>query len=76
MFKGGRDLCEVAAGADSMLDRGEGERRVTMEKIVGLCKRRGFVFPSSEIYGGQGGVWDYGPMGIALKNNKIGRAHV
>ncbi|WP_041610042.1 glycine--tRNA ligase [Treponema paraluiscuniculi] len=40
-----------------------------MEKIVGLCKRRGFVFPSSEIYGGQGGVWDYGPMGIALKNN-------
>lgn len=39
MFKGGRDLCEVAAGADSMLDRGEGERRVTMEKIVGLCKR-------------------------------------
>jgi len=40
-----------------------------MEKIVSLCKRRGFVFPSSEIYGGVGGVWDFGPMGVLLKNN-------
>ena len=38
-----------------------------MEKIVSLCKRRGFVFQSSEIYGGFNGFWDYGPYGIALK---------
>jgi hypothetical protein len=41
----------------------------TMEDIVSLCKRRGFVFQSSEIYGGQNGAWDYGPNGIELKNN-------
>ncbi len=41
---------------------------VTMEKIVSLAKRRGFVFQSSEIYGGQAGAWDYGPMGVELKN--------
>ncbi|MCL1927989.1 MAG: glycine--tRNA ligase [Treponema sp.] len=40
----------------------------TMEKITSLAKRRGFVFQSSEIYGGQNGAWDYGPMGIELKN--------
>ena len=40
-----------------------------MKKIVSLCKRRGFVFPSSEIYGGIGGFWDFGPLGVALKNN-------
>lgn len=40
-----------------------------METIVSLCKRRGFVFPSSEIYGGLGGFWDYGPLGVELKNN-------
>lgn len=40
-----------------------------MEKIVSLCKRRGFVFPASEIYGGIAGFWDYGPMGIELVNN-------
>ena len=43
-------------------------REVTMEKIVSLAKRRGFVFQSSEIYGGQAGAWDYGPMGVELKN--------
>ncbi|MDR1786324.1 MAG: glycine--tRNA ligase [Spirochaetaceae bacterium] len=42
---------------------------ITMEKIVSLCKRRGFVFQSSEVYGGQAGAWDYGPIGIELKNN-------
>jgi glycyl-tRNA synthetase len=41
----------------------------TMDKIVSLCKRRGFIFPSSEIYGGIGSCWDYGPMGVELKNN-------
>ena len=40
-----------------------------MEKVVSLAKRRGFVFPGSEIYGGMSGTWDYGPMGVALKNN-------
>lgn len=42
---------------------------VTMEKIVSLCKRRGFIFQGSEIYGGMSGMWDYGPLGVALKNN-------
>jgi glycyl-tRNA synthetase len=40
-----------------------------MERIVSLCKRRGFIFQSSEIYGGLNGVWDYGPLGVELKNN-------
>jgi glycyl-tRNA synthetase len=40
-----------------------------MEKLVSLCKRRGFVFQSSEIYGGLGSVWDYGPLGAELKRN-------
>ncbi|MGE5138607.1 MAG: aminoacyl--tRNA ligase-related protein, partial [Rudaea sp.] len=40
-----------------------------METIVSLCKRRGFVFQGSEIYGGIGGFWDYGPLGTELKNN-------
>ncbi len=40
-----------------------------MEKLVSLCKRRGFVFQSSEIYGGVGSVWDYGPLGVELKRN-------
>ena len=41
----------------------------TMEALVSLCKRRGFVFPASEIYGGINGFWDYGPLGTALKNH-------
>ncbi|MBK7142171.1 MAG: glycine--tRNA ligase [bacterium] len=41
----------------------------TMDKIVSLCKRRGYVFPSSEIYGGLGSCWDYGPLGAELKRN-------
>jgi glycyl-tRNA synthetase len=40
-----------------------------MDKLVSLCKRRGLVFQSSEIYGGTGSVWDYGPLGVELKNN-------
>ena len=40
-----------------------------MDKIVSLCKRRGFVFPSSEIYGGFGSCYDYGPLGVEMKNN-------
>jgi len=40
-----------------------------MDKLVSLCKRRGFIFQSSEIYGGAGSVWDYGPLGVELKRN-------
>jgi len=40
-----------------------------MERLVSLCKRRGFIFQSSEIYGGINGFWDYGPLGVELKNN-------
>jgi glycyl-tRNA synthetase len=40
-----------------------------MDKIVSLCKRRGFIYPASEIYGGINGFWDYGPLGVLLKNN-------
>lgn len=42
---------------------------ISMEKIVSLCKRRGFIFQGSEIYGGLAGTYDYGPLGVALKNN-------
>ena len=41
----------------------------TMDKIVALCKNRGFVFPGSDIYGGLANAWDYGPLGVELKNN-------
>lgn len=41
----------------------------TMEKIVSLAKRRGFIYPGSDIYGGLAGTWDYGPLGVELKNN-------
>ena len=40
-----------------------------MEKLVSLCKRRGFIYPGSEIYGGLANSWDYGPLGVELKNN-------
>jgi len=40
-----------------------------MDKIVSLCKRRGFIFPSSEIYGGLANTWDFGPLGVEMKNN-------
>jgi glycyl-tRNA synthetase len=45
------------------------ENSATMEAIVSLCKRRGFVYQGSEIYGGLAGTWDYGPLGVALKKN-------
>ncbi|MBI2436755.1 MAG: glycine--tRNA ligase, partial [Candidatus Magasanikbacteria bacterium] len=41
----------------------------SLDKIVSLSKRRGFVFPGSEIYGGLANSWDYGPLGVELKNN-------
>ena len=43
--------------------------QLTMDKLVALCKGRGFIFPGSEIYGGLANTWDYGPLGVELKNN-------
>jgi len=45
------------------------ESTVDLDTIVSLCKRRGFIFQSSEIYGGLQGAWDYGPLGVEMKNN-------
>ena len=45
------------------------EYGASMERVVSLCKRRGFVYPSSEIYGGLSATWDYGPLGVELKRN-------
>ena len=42
---------------------------ITMEKLIGYCKEKGFIFPGSEIYGGMANTWDYGPLGVELKNN-------
>jgi glycyl-tRNA synthetase len=42
---------------------------VSMDELVALCKRRGFIFPASEIYQGINGFWDFGPLGVELKNN-------
>ena len=47
----------------------EPEKPVDMETLVSLCKRRGIIFPGSEIYGGLGSTWDYGPVGVELKRN-------
>ena len=46
--------------------------QVTMEKIVNMCKTQGFVYQGSEIYGGLANTWDYGPLGVELKNKKLG----
>ncbi len=45
------------------------KRAVTQEKLVALCKNRGFIFPGSEIYGGLANTWDFGPLGVEFKNN-------
>ena len=51
-------------------DRVTTQRRLEhMDELVSLCARRGFIFQSSEIYGGINGFWDYGPLGVELKNN-------
>ena len=47
----------------------EKKNELTMDKLVALCKKDGFIFQGSEIYGGMGNTWDYGPAGIELKNN-------
>ena len=45
------------------------DRAVTMEKIIALCKNRGYIYPGSEIYGGLANTWDFGPLGVEFKNN-------
>src|SRR5690349_11849444 len=51
------------------LQMSQSVRASSMDKIVALAKRRGFVFPGSDIYGGLANTWDYGPLGVELKNN-------
>src|SRR5689334_9459677 len=55
-----------APAAGSEPPAGAGDR---MRDLISLCKRRGFLFPSSELYGGLNACWDYGPLGVELKNN-------
>ena len=43
--------------------------KTSLEKVVALCKSRGIIFPGSEIYGGLANTWDYGPLGVEIKNN-------
>jgi glycyl-tRNA synthetase len=57
------------SGRQSRKGRSMAKSVDVMEKIVALCRRRGFIFGSSEIYGGIGGFWDYGPLGVELKRN-------
>src|SRR6202045_3576435 len=61
--KGGREVLPPPPPA------GEGKGGGVMENLVSLAKRRGFFFQSSEIYGGIQGVMDFGPLGVALRNN-------
>lgn len=56
----------MAIDKTNMPDR---DRAVTMEKVIALCKNRGYIFPGSEIYGGLANTWDYGPLGVEFKNN-------
>src|SRR6059036_788111 len=59
----------IAGSVDNLRPVAERTEPVTMDKIVSLCRRRGFVFPSSEIYGGLGSTYDYGHYGVLAKNN-------
>ena len=60
---------DVACHDTRDMEYTEMRRPVTMEKLVSLCKRRGYIFQSSEIYGGINSCWDYGPLGVELKRN-------
>ena len=64
-----RTMSESRSSQDDSAADTAGGDVVTMDRIVALCKRRGFVFPSSEIYGGVGSTYDYGHYGVLLKNN-------
>merc|ERR1712176_661761 len=57
------------ASQDGVSQRQDFEYKIDLEGLASLCKRRGFVFQSSEVYGGYSGFFDYGPLGVELKNN-------
>ncbi len=59
--------------SDAVADGASSVQGKSMEELVSLCKRRGFIFPASEIYGGLNGFWDYGPLGVQLKKNLADR---
>ena len=63
--------CRSAAGLINVMYRRStmDNSLKTMDKIVALCKGRGFIFPGSDIYGGLANTWDYGPLGARMKNN-------
>src|SRR6187397_1560527 len=63
------DLLRFIQNTEDSIFMAEPKENVLMEKLVSLCKRRGFIFQSSEIYGGINGFWDYGPLGAELKRN-------
>src|ERR1700727_2933728 len=67
--RGGYPSLAVRKAIAGMETAAASQRRVTMDEITALAKRRGFVFQSSEIYGGINGFWDYGPLGAILKQN-------
>src|SRR5215469_9829325 len=56
-------------GEATTMEKRTGSEPDRMQEIISLCKRRGYIFPSSEIYGGLNAVFDYGPLGVELKNN-------
>ena len=60
---------DAAPAAPKVVPNDEAYEKVTMDEIVSLCKRRGIIFPSSEIYNGFAGFYDYGPLGSELKKN-------
>src|SRR5215472_9101986 len=60
---------EELSMAQTEVERAVSETFVPMEKIVSLCKRRGFVYPNSEIYGGVAGIYDFGPLGVEMRTN-------
>ena len=65
-----RETSEIRVGPAKVVPRRKGKDMLDdMDKLVSLCKRRGFIFPSSEVYGGINGFWDYGPLGVELKRN-------
>src|ERR1700712_919159 len=62
-------MCRARSGFDDLSELKGSNVTASMDDIVALCKRRGFIFPASKIYQGINGFWDYGPLGIELKNN-------
>lgn len=64
-----RCFASLREGADATERSDKFKYKIDLEGLVSLCKRRGFIFPSSDVYGGYGGFFDYGPLGVELKNN-------